>query len=1054
MKSAAHRFSATAAFPVALGLLLPATAALADATLQFGSLSVPNAQTPVNADPFKVIPTQTNQYYSGSLSGVTVTATACLWTAVDSGAECSALVWPKASDLAIIIRKPAPAPAPPGFYDVVLQIGGATRLPNAGTSFPWVNAPSQHAEAAGTCNTQLGCAGGNPGSFSQCTGTNSGGKTNYVDASFSAGSGGWASAIPMGTDTEVVLVWLPEASTNTQNPPSNAWTDPNNNGSPAIFCDISVEFEGVTEGTAPPCANPTYRSSSNCADPCECSTANSPTDCDLPVNAVHPVEIRFVNRSGIDASQVKLLPYSCAKSFATTSNPGVLYSDAECTQLLWRDGLFSALGARSEAINGCGHGPGWTGQDPCGTVFTGTGPTVPMRTLRMSDLHDNGDGTYSLWTNHFPEAIWYIGLPQRQPDGSWSTVPEVPFFVMWDSTTQYGTSDVIEIAGLSYTWRAFNSATSVNYFAPPSPAAGRNSAPWAVVSAGDCEQGGVQDACAIDSYGVDWQQLEITMDGSPADIADITYIDFANVPLRLESYYATGDSYVEATGYAAVADATQTSHPAFGALVQQLTQQFPANLYLTCADGDAYALQSSGPNQTDSTCGNSPFIPVTYPAHSSGAACNTERGTINDFRAVFERMLTHTHTFPGHSIAGSGWIRDWVGSPTSPSKFDYDFVLVMSKDTATAGQVSYTATLKGIVKVWNGNTGKLVMTSDPLALVLGTDTYYANPATKPNLDLTRSIYLAPTPGNMPVTLALPSGCSSQSLATLSLFGAGDTQAGSDPRLSQAWVAVMNQIDSTIGTASANWFGAIANQNVTALIGRLMGDACAGFALGFLASEQANPIIPVGGLASWPSYGSTYPATDTTQLDLCNYAGAAGEPFWKTPSGSWWGGALFKPNALDGSTSYWSSECASTIFIEHYGDVAPPVDGNFMCSGWGQLMYQNTQGGYSHPIEDRMNGYKAGINGYQFAGQPITRLKVTFWRGISSTGSGGGGGGGGGDCPADLNHDGQVSAYDLAVLLAGWTGESPCSDCAADLNHDGKVNGDDLTVMLAAWGPCP
>ena len=61
---------------------------------------------------------------------------------------------------------------------------------------------------------------------------------------------------------------------------------------------------------------------------------------------------------------------------------------------------------------------------------------------------------------------------------------------------------------------------------------------------------------------------------------------------------------------------------------------------------------------------------------------------------------------------------------------------------------------------------------------------------------------------------------------------------------------------------------------------------------------------------------------------------------------------------------------------------------------------------------------------------------------------------GASCPADLNHDGQVNGNDLSVLIAGWTGTSPCTDCVADLNQDGKVNASDLTVMLAAWGPCP
>ena len=61
---------------------------------------------------------------------------------------------------------------------------------------------------------------------------------------------------------------------------------------------------------------------------------------------------------------------------------------------------------------------------------------------------------------------------------------------------------------------------------------------------------------------------------------------------------------------------------------------------------------------------------------------------------------------------------------------------------------------------------------------------------------------------------------------------------------------------------------------------------------------------------------------------------------------------------------------------------------------------------------------------------------------------------GSSCPADINNTGAVDGNDLATLLAGWSGDSPCTDCLADLNDDGEVNANDLTIMLAAWGPCP
>lgn len=1036
---------------IAAALLLAVpTGASADQGLSLTDLVVPNAQAPVNASPEQLVPLPTGTYYTGTLTGIQVTATACLWTGV-SQTTCDQLVWPKAGDLAIIVWEPA---AQPGERpNVLLQVGGATRYGfGSTTNFPWIQGQSSGSGQPGTCGAALGCAGGTPGNMSPCTGTNGGGQAFFASQQFTAGQNGWQSAIPVGPTTKVMAAWLPAPNTNTQNSASNAWTDPNNDGSGAKFCSIDIQFTGVTAGTAPPCANPTYRDSVNCADPCTCSTTNNPTSCGLPVGGVHAVEIRFENRSGRPAHEVALLPYSCSASFATANNPGVLYKDAACTQLLWRDGLFSAFGPRNRAFNGCGHGPGWA-DSACATVFPGDGPTVPMRTMRLSDLHDNGDGTFSLWTNHFPNAIWYIGLPQKNGSG-WTTVPEVPFYVPWPSTTQYGSTDTIEVAGLQCPWSGWDQVTQTNYFAPAAPAAGDGGAPWPVKTAGDCEQT-TTNGCPSVSNGVDWQQLEITMDGNPADIADITYIDFMNVPLRLESFNAPGGPVLESTGFRPVTDTEATVHPDFKQLAGKFRREFPANLYLTC-DGSApgTVLQSAGPNQTDATCADSKFIPRSYPAHATGVACDGSGGVINNFRAVFEKAITHQAqgpatlpggSFPGHpGVPGCAWIRDWLGAPNgNPNKFDYDFVMQVSRDDTVQGQTSYTAMLKGTVTVHNSQSGSS-QTSDPLTIVLGTDTYvFGTVNTPPRLDLTRAIYLAPTTGNMPLTLQLPGGCSYQSLATISLMGPGDLASG-DPRLSQAWVNLMRLIDPSItspGTPS-QWFGAGANTNVTALIGRLMGDAYAGFALGFVASERTNPIIPPGGLKPWPRYGTTYPAALGACPD-CYYDDATpGTPFWQTPSGAWWGGALFPANAVGGAT-YWSADCAERIFRKHYADIAPPVNGSPMCSDWGALIHKHTEGGYSHPIEDRMNGYKAGINGYRYGNTDVNMLKVTVWSGISAT-----------TMPTlawDLNGDGRTNGIDLGILLSQWGDcASVPGGCQSDFDQDGDVDGEDLGRMLGNW----
>ncbi len=54
------------------------------------------------------------------------------------------------------------------------------------------------------------------------------------------------------------------------------------------------------------------------------------------------------------------------------------------------------------------------------------------------------------------------------------------------------------------------------------------------------------------------------------------------------------------------------------------------------------------------------------------------------------------------------------------------------------------------------------------------------------------------------------------------------------------------------------------------------------------------------------------------------------------------------------------------------------------------------------------------------------------------------------CPADLDDDGTVNAFDLAILLGSW---GPCEGCQADFNGDGAINAADLAQLLGAWGPC-
>jgi hypothetical protein len=61
------------------------------------------------------------------------------------------------------------------------------------------------------------------------------------------------------------------------------------------------------------------------------------------------------------------------------------------------------------------------------------------------------------------------------------------------------------------------------------------------------------------------------------------------------------------------------------------------------------------------------------------------------------------------------------------------------------------------------------------------------------------------------------------------------------------------------------------------------------------------------------------------------------------------------------------------------------------------------------------------------------------------------------CPADLDGNGIINGFDLAILLGQWTGAGAYAPCPphknADLNGDCKINGFDLAILLGLWGPC-
>ncbi len=57
----------------------------------------------------------------------------------------------------------------------------------------------------------------------------------------------------------------------------------------------------------------------------------------------------------------------------------------------------------------------------------------------------------------------------------------------------------------------------------------------------------------------------------------------------------------------------------------------------------------------------------------------------------------------------------------------------------------------------------------------------------------------------------------------------------------------------------------------------------------------------------------------------------------------------------------------------------------------------------------------------------------------------------GQCHADVNHDQQVDAIDLTLVLSAWGTDG--STTGSDINNDAFVDGVDLSILFSGWGQC-
>ncbi len=169
---------------------------------------------------------------------------------------------------------------------------------------------------------------------------------------------------------------------------------------------------------------------------------------------------------------------------------------------------------------------------------------------------------------------------------------------------------------------------------------------------------------------------------------------------------------------------------------------------------------------------------------------------------------------------------------------------------------------------------------------------------------------------------------------------------------------------------------------TAVMGRIMGDLAAGFALGFINSDATN----------------------------AHYTNAA---YGDSPSGSWWGGNQYP--AADANSASYSQVNSAPQF-----------------SQWGNLIHQATAVTYGHPIYDRMQFF-SGTNFLQIQPSSATNnnpdvwvVEVEFFNGMASVG--------GGPSPGFLTYSNWLTNY------PSITGTN--TNANADPDGDGFINGNE------------
>jgi len=386
-----------------------------------------------------------------------------------------------------------------------------------------------------------------------------------------------------------------------------------------------------------------------------------------------------------------------------------------------------------------------------------------------------------------------------------------------------------------------------------------------------------------------WNTFELTLDGSPEDVGDTTYINQFSIPLAMRVFTS---NTTDSTSYYQHGGFTNFSKSAFDLVASNLVAKYTNALWYA-PDGSKAVLisfPSSAPAGTVLTpapptiTASTPNSFPLFTDYFNAVKANTAR------TAKIKDMISLDDTNGGNGA--------WL--------YFYDFNL-----TITPGNKLL---LSGsIFTTNNSTTGQNVgKNSNTTGLTMEVSADSGGPTDNWS---SWTVYTAPTPAGF--TFA------SQGAQEPNTFQTNSTNSWVPASVQGQPVLITSANWQTVATfsgyAASDDIALYNNKFGTAVMGRILGDMAAGFALGFINSDVVNP-----------AFTANYTNVSTQYGD--------------SPSGSWWGGNQFPlcgTNRLAFSgVQPGLSPSGNTFYAQHAGMINDGL----------------TKLAYVHPIYDRMQVY--------------------------------------------------------------------------------------------------